>query len=408
MATTTTSTLSNNVAAALNRALRLKLAGEVAFARNAVLNNSIQHQNGRDAQVGDPVKFTLYNRLPTATSALSETPNSEVASSITNSQVSITLREQGNFVESTRKLNTLSFRDIQPVEGELIAENASRSVDQYAMEVVEAEAGGAYNTYVGNTAKSGIDNTDVLTASVVRQTYAKLQSAGARKVTSDGGAYYLMFVHPTQAYSLKNEASGNTFREASLYANPSQILRGEIGAFEGFRFIETSANKVDFKAGASIASTTVAASAVAGATTLTLTSATNFTTTGSILNVTVGSDEWALDVTGISSTTVTVNRAIRLNGFYYPSADGAGLPVALSGGEAIVEKHAVVSAYAIGADALGYAYAVQPEIIPTVKDDPYNRVSRLAWYALHGIGIVNKGAQHKVYTGSASGIGLNY
>lgn len=400
MATTDTSVLSNNVVAVLDKAVELKFASKLEFAK-AIIDNGKQHESGRDANPGDPVKFTLYDRLPVSTSTLSESSGG-TAASVSNTQKSVTLLEKGNFVTTTEKLERLSFHDIKTTVSELVADNAARSTDQYAMEVAESQTGAAYNTYVGQTAKSLITASNVLSSAVIRQTYAKLDGADVPKIKTEGGEYYLWFLHPNVAYDLKTESSGNTFREAKLYARPEELIKGEIGAYEGFRFISTTAVKTDYIGGEEKqAATTVDGAHSAGATTLAVVAATGIVA-GNVINVVVGGVNWALQVTGVSSNDLTINKAVRKDGFFYPANDGDGLPVALSGGESVEESSAVYSNYAMGANAFGYGYAVKPESrVSNDPSDPYGRLSRVAWYALHGIAELYPEALHKVYCSSA-------
>ena len=328
--------------------------------------------------------------------------SSGTAESVGNSLVSVTLLEKGNFVTTTEKLETLSFNDLRGAVGDIVADNAARSTDVYAMEIAEAQTGAAYNTYVGQTAKSLITGSNVITSAVIRQTYAKLDAANAPKVMTEGGEYYLWFLHPNVAYDLKNESSGSTFREAKLYAKPDEILRGELGAYEGFRFISTTAVKTDYVGGEEKqAATTVNGAHSAGATTLAVTSATGIIA-GNVINVVVSGVNWALEVTGVATNDLTINKAVRKDGFEYFANDGSGLPVALAGGEAVEESSTVYSNYALGADAFAYAYAVQPEIrVSSDPSDAYGRLQRVAWYALHGIGEYAPESLHKVYCSSA-------
>lgn len=400
MAVTTTSVLSNNVATVLSKAVEFAFAPKLQFTK-AIIDSGLEHENGRDGQAGSPVKFTIYNRINPNSDTLGES-SSGTPQSIGNSQKSVTLLEKGDFVTTTEKLKVLSFDNLDLTVAKLVGEHAAESTEKYAMEVAETQTGANYVTYVGVASKGLIAATNKLTSAVVRQTYTKLDRNNVPKIQTENGAFYLWFAHPDVIYDLRAETGNGAWTEFSLYGAVDERITGEIGAYEGFRFISTTAVKTDYVGGEEKqAATTVDGAHTAGATTLALTSATGIAA-GNVINVNDGTNDWALEVTAVATNDLTINKAIRKNGFTYYAADGSGLPVALAGGEAAEESSVVYSNYAFGQQAFGYAYAVKPEI--RVSEDPtdaYGRLARVAWYANHAIGELRPEALHKVYCSSS-------
>jgi N4-gp56 family major capsid protein len=399
MATSTTSTTGAGILDVANKMVGMQFGPRTVFA-NQIIANGRQHENGADAAPGDPVKFYNYNRLQPNTATLSETA-SGTAETIGLVAKSVNLLEKGNFVTTTEKLRSLSFDGLKSVTN-MVAENAALSTDQYAMEVAETQTAAAYNTYVGQTAKSLITASNVLTGDVVRQTHEKLESANVPKIRTEGGEFYLWFVHPTPFYDLKKETGDAAFRVAKLYAEPSELLRGEYGSFEGFRFITTTAVKTDYVGGEEKqAATTVSGAEAVGATVIAVASGTGIVA-GNVININDGTDNWAYTVVSVATNDITIGKAIRKNGFTYFAEDGSGLVTALAGGEAVEESSVVYSNYALGSDAFGYAYATTPEVrLSPDPADAYGRLERVAWYALHGIGEIRPESLHKVYCSSA-------
>lgn len=401
MAITTTSTTGAGVLDIANQQVGLQFGPKATFARS-IIENGRQHNNAEDAKPGDPVKFYNYGRLQPNSDTLSETAdgNPETVNLTANS---VTLLEKGNFVTTTEKLRSLSFNRLMGV-ADLIATNAAESTDKYAMEVAETNTDAEYNTYVGGTAKSTISATNKITADIVRETHAKLEGRNVPKIETEFGDYYLWFIHPDVMYDLKDETGDGAFRNALIYRDQmgaNSIIKGEYGIFEGFRFIINSGVKTDYLAGEEKQSaTTIASSASVGATTISLTDATGITA-GNVINITVGSDEWAYKVISVSTNDVTIGKAIRKNGFIY-YASSAGLQTALDSGEDVEESSVVYSNYVLGNDAFGYAYAKQPEIITNNDpDDFYERLQRVGWYALHGIDFIRPEAMQKVFCSSS-------
>ena len=400
MAVTTTSTTSAGILDVANRMIEMEFGARSIFA-NEVIRNGRQHQNGVDAAPGDPVKFYVSGRLNPATSTLTET-SSGTAETARLTAKSVNLLEKGNFVTTTEKLRSLDFDGLSWV-AQTVAENAAESTDVYAMEIAEAQTGANYVTYVGQTSKGAMTAANKLTAAVVRQTYEKLESANVPRVETDAGSFYLWFIHPKALYDLKEETGDDAWRRAYLStAQAENLIRGEYGAFEGFRFIVTTAVKTDYVGGEELQTATdVDGAKAAGSTTLDVTDATGITA-GNVINVNDGTDDWALEVSSVSTNELTINKAVRKNGFSYYAADGSGTPVAFADADPVEESAVVYSNYALGADAFGYAYATQPQI-RTSSDpaDAYGRLERVAWYALHGIGEIRPESLHKVYCSSS-------
>lgn len=394
MANTTTTVLSNNIAEGYSKAIDFAFGPHLQFASEAIRNGKQSDSFGKS-----PVDFIIYNRLNPTTSTLTE-DSSGTASSMASSKVQVTPLEKGNFVTTTEKLRVLSAVDIPTAK--LVGMNAAESTDQYAMETAESQTGASYNTYVGGSAKSTITASNKITAAIVRQTYNKLDRLNVPKIQTREGEFYLMFAHPDVLYDLRAETGNGAWTEFSLYGAVDERIRGEIGAFEGFRFISTTAVKTDYVAGEEKqAATTVDGAHAAAATTLAVADSTGIAA-GNVINLNDGTDDYALEVTTVSANDLTINKAIRKNGFAYYAADSSGIPTALSGGEAVEESSVVYSNYAMGDQAFGYAWGVKPEL--RLSDDPsdaYGRLARVAWYALHGIGELRAESLHKVYCSSS-------
>jgi len=399
MATSTTSTTSAGILDVANQDVRMQFGNKAQIA-SEFIKHGRQHRNGVDAMAGDPVKFYVSGRLNPTTTTLTET-SSGTAETATLTAKSVNLIEKGNFVTSTEKLRSLDFDGLSWIS-ETVAANAAESTDQYAMEVAEGQTGAAYNTYVGGTAKSTITATDKLTMNIVREVYSKFENTNVPKVQSDMGEFYLWFIAPDAMYDLKVETGDAAWRTAYLSDKSDNLIRGEYGAFEGFRFIVAPSVKTDYVAGEEKqAATTVAGAEAIAATVIGMTDGTGMDA-GNVININDGTDDWAYTVISRSTNDVTIGKAIRKNGFAYYAADGSGLVTALSGGEAAEESSVVYSNYALGADAFGYAYATQPELrLSPDPADAYGRLERVAWYALHGLGEIRPESLHKVYCSSS-------
>lgn len=398
MATTTTTVLTNEVIDTFNKLVDFELAPAIKVATDSISITKTPDQL-TDGKPGKTVIWTRLDRIPTNTTALSETASGTQVS-LSDNQVTVTLKEYGNFVITTEKLEELAFTEVRNIAKNVVAENAARTIDQLYMEAANVQTGADYNTYgpEGNRAsKSVIVKTDIATGDAILDIDAKMRGMDAPKVMTEGAEAYLSHMHSDVIKDLRGNSD---FREVKLYARPEEMIRGEVGMYEGVRIIENNAVPVDYKAGEEAqAATTVDGAHAAGATVVSLTSATGIVA-GNVIVITVSGVEYAYNVVSVATNDVTIGKCIRVNSFYYPGT--GGLVTALAGGEAVEESAAVYTSYFFGANAFAKAEAVAPNLRASVDPaDAYMRQNRLAWYSLWGVAEYEPAAIHKLFTSSS-------
>ena len=185
---------------------------------------------------GASIKFTIFNDMAAATTALSETEDvTPVAMS--DSQVTVTLNEYGNATVTTAKLRASSFLPVDPVAANAVGYNAGLSIDTIASNVLKAGDNVIYATggATAETTRTGIDTDDTVTAKDVRRAVAQLR--GANVPTINGN--YVGFIHPDVSYDLRSITDASGWRDSYKYTNAMPIYNGEIGMFEGVRFMES-------------------------------------------------------------------------------------------------------------------------------------------------------------------------
>jgi N4-gp56 family major capsid protein len=186
----------------------------------------------RQDKPGLVVTFTIQNDLATATSTINESVDITPVT-ISSSQITVTLAEYGNAITTTGKLRAGSYIDIDEVVANLLGYNAAVSIDSVVRAVVQA--GTNVNYSGGAASRALLTQADILSATDVRTAVATLR---VQNVPTVGGMYW-SFVHPAAAYDLRSTSGGGTWRQPHEYSQPAEIWAGEIGAFEGVRFIET-------------------------------------------------------------------------------------------------------------------------------------------------------------------------
>jgi N4-gp56 family major capsid protein len=137
-------------------------------------------------------------------------------------------------------VNTLTLTD---VSGVTYSGRAAWSNSPNIVTTTDEVAGfGARYHRAGTTASGdGLDDLaagDILTPADISlaRTRAKLASPTIRPLRVEGKDYYVMFIHPNQAYDLKN-ASGSVWasaqREAQVRGDSNPIFTGALGIWDG-------------------------------------------------------------------------------------------------------------------------------------------------------------------------------
>ena len=222
---------------------------QVAFDRIAyfALRSELLFDQAADVQPtaqsmpGTGVTFTIFNDLSAATSTLSETTD-VTAVALSDSQVTVTLNEYGNAVITTAKLRGTSFLDVDTAAANIVGYNAGDSIDQIVRDVL---AGGSNVVYAGGgsttpSSRTTVQAEDIIEANDVRKVTAQLRAANAASFNG----LYMGFIHPDVSYDLRRETGAASWRDPHVYQDTMGIYNGEIGAFEGVRFIETPRAKV--------------------------------------------------------------------------------------------------------------------------------------------------------------------
>jgi N4-gp56 family major capsid protein len=214
-------------------------------------------QPTRQAMPGSSVIFSIQTDMAVASTSINESVDVD-AVALSNSNVTLTLAEYGNVAMTSAKLRGVSFIELSPVVANVIGYNAGISIDTVARDVLKA---GTNVRYVGQaTARNTVIPTDTMRATGVRRALADLRGANVATI----GGLYVAFIHPDVSYDLRGETGAASWRDPHTYSQPGEIWNGEIGAFEGFRFIETPRAPIFADAGSSTTLTDVYATLFLG------------------------------------------------------------------------------------------------------------------------------------------------
>lgn len=215
----------------------------------------------RQAMPGAAVTFSLQTDMAVASTTINESVDID-AVALANSQVTLTLAEYGNAVTTTAKLRGTSFVELDPIVANVLGFNAGRSIDSVAQAQLE---GGSNVRFASGgatlpTGRTGVEPGDVLVANDVRRALADLRGANVSTI----GGLYVAFIHPDVSYDLRGQTGAAAWRDPHTYSQPGEIWNGEVGSFEGFRFIETPRAPLFADAGSSTTLTDVYATLFLG------------------------------------------------------------------------------------------------------------------------------------------------
>lgn len=244
--------------AAYNRLAYFDLRPELYFDAFADVQPTAQ------AMPGTSVIFNITSDMSVASTAINESTDVD-AVALADSEVTVTLYEYGNVAKSTKKLRATSYLPVDEILINVISYNAGVSLDTITRDVMK---GGTNVRYVGGAAgrttitPSTHFGTSTATngADSVRRATAELRGANVATI----GGKYVGVIHPDVSYDFRGATGNANWRDPHTYSDPMGIWNGEIGAFEGVRFIESPRAPIFADAGSSTTLTDVYATLIFG------------------------------------------------------------------------------------------------------------------------------------------------
>jgi len=197
---------------------------------------------------GATVNFTIFNELTAATSALGEATDVTPVT-IDDAQITVTLAEYGNAVQTSAKLRAVAFMGVNPIVANVLGFNAGVSVDAIARNAAQAGTNVRYSGADGD--RNDVDVADTLTGNDVRRAVAELR--GANVGTYNGA--YKGIIHPDISFDFRGATGGTNWSDPHVQSDPSGIYNGVIGSFQGVSFMESARAPLFANAGDGLNST---------------------------------------------------------------------------------------------------------------------------------------------------------
>lgn len=212
------------------------------------LRNVAKFRDIADKKVGNPthdgssIRFQFYNDIADTTIAgatLAETVDPDAVAIPATTTLDVSQTELGRVVLPTRKLSLMSLSDVDPWVANAVAYNMTMTLDNGIAAVLDAstnvvrESAGALSV---SAAKTTISATDFLKGRDIRYAVTKMR---AGNVVPRMGNTFVAYVHPEVSADLRTETGNNIWRLPHEYVDTANVYAGEIGTWEGVKFIET-------------------------------------------------------------------------------------------------------------------------------------------------------------------------
>ena len=228
---TTTSSLTNYVQTAYDRLAYFAYRPELYWDR------AVEIQPTRQSMPGSAVVFNIQSDLAIASTALNESTDVSGAA-LASTNVTVTLAEYGNAVTTTALLRGEAFVEIDPIAANVVGYNAGVSIDEVAKGVIQAGTNVDYAKGSGSTTPTA--RNQILPVNTLRAADVRLEKARLRRANVPTfGGMYVAYINPDVAYDLMGETGTSSWTDPHTYSQPEEIWQGELGAFQGIRFIET-------------------------------------------------------------------------------------------------------------------------------------------------------------------------
>ena len=366
---------------------------------------------------GSSVTFTIQNDLTAAVTPLSEGTDI-TTQTLSNSQITVALAEYGSAVTTTAVLRGEAYVEIDPIVANVIGYNAGVSIDSVARNAIgqgtqwKVPSGASIGATKAATIASvaAVNGGSTVTANY-NDILAAQKNLRAQNV-APFGSYYAAVIHPDVAYDL--QLTGN-YLAPHQYAQPAEIWAGEIGALNGFRFIETPRAEVyGTPADDNIIPLTLSSAISAGTVTSIVLAAPGISSTAP-LNLAVGTKIKLTDSANGNTFTFNVSTAqsaasspvtVAVTSATSPAfATATTSVVVVSSGTGTDSP--VYTTYFMGRQSLAKVHSIVdgngpvPKIIPGPITDTLRRYVPLGWYWLGGYSVFRQPSVMQYFTQSS-------
>lgn len=220
----------------LSKVLRMAVQPLVKFRQFADVKDAAIQGKGK----GQEFHWNVYSDVATQGTTLTET-STMPETNYTIMQGTMTITEYGNSVPYSGKLDDLSEQPVKEIIGKVMKNDAKKALDIGAHAQFNATplrvypTGGTSTTAVTLSTTGTVGGTNAGTPLNKEHAKAIVDIMKERNIPPYDGDDYFAIAHPSTWRKLKNDLEGV---HQYVQAGFQMILNGEIGRYEGVRFIE--------------------------------------------------------------------------------------------------------------------------------------------------------------------------
>lgn len=182
-------------------------------------------------QSGTLLKFRRLNKLTAITSPLTENTNPS-ETTVGTAEVTVEPLTYGQWVKMSSELKWKSINPIADEVSDELSDNAALSYDT----IVRAALSGNFTNQFAGAAvnEAAVADASTLTAAEIRKAVYSLRK---NSVPGFEKNMYKGLIHPAGHFDLTSDTAAGSWIETHKYTQPDQIMRGEVGALYGVRFV---------------------------------------------------------------------------------------------------------------------------------------------------------------------------
>jgi len=216
----------------LTKSIRDVYSKEIIYAAQPLLRFA-QFAKRRDdltQQPGGTIRFTKFNSLTRGGKLSENVPLSE--KQMSDTEVSLTVDEYGNATSVSEKALRQSMHNILDEQAKLLGVDMALVLDSAIRDTALSTTNVVYPN--GKSAAGDLVTGDVFSTEQIKDAVEQLGTNLAPKIN---GEYYVCIAHNHQLRQLRDDTD---WIEVHKYTSPENMWKGEVGMYEGVRFIETT------------------------------------------------------------------------------------------------------------------------------------------------------------------------
>jgi len=216
----------------LSRELRTKLQPTLKFRQFCDAKDAVMQGLGK----GDTFRWNIYSNVATQGTVLTET-NVMPETNFTIDQGSLTIQQLGNSVPYTGMLDDLSEQPVKEIIRKVLVNDAKKAIDteahnQFKLAPLRVVATATATITVTTNGTATATNSIALGTSHVKLIIDEMKE---RNIPAYMGDDYYALAWPSTYRTFKNNLEAKNFYTETGFTH---LMNGEIGRYEGCRFVE--------------------------------------------------------------------------------------------------------------------------------------------------------------------------